>query len=302
MQPSAKITPNFADQVKSGLGSVPFPVVPMVQIQPPPQPAPAPEPPLKVALIGTAPSSRMLAPFGDPSWKIWACSPGNMNVLPRIDIWFELHGNMHWPECAAYGPQYVEWLKKQKFPIYMQNQQFVENALTFPMIKLVREYGQYFFTSSFAWMIAFAMSSGAKEIGLYGIDMASRNEYILQRQGFYYFLDIAAKRGITVTAPLESDIMQPPGLYGYSEVTNYGRKAHARQHELQTRIAQMTPERDGHTRNITYLEGALEDIDYFVSIQIGVTNEIVLQAAEISDLKQQIVELQNKLAGCEKKE
>src|SRR5580698_10373126 len=49
--------------------------------------------PLKVAMIGTAPSSRMLAPFNDPSWKIWACSPGNMNTLPRVDVWFELHSN-----------------------------------------------------------------------------------------------------------------------------------------------------------------------------------------------------------------
>src|SRR5215467_5742575 len=32
----------------------------------------------KVAIIGTAPSSRMLAPFNDPTWDIWVCSPGNM--------------------------------------------------------------------------------------------------------------------------------------------------------------------------------------------------------------------------------
>src|SRR5215467_9147402 len=32
----------------------------------------------KVAIIGMAPSSRMLAPFNDPTWDIWVCSPGNM--------------------------------------------------------------------------------------------------------------------------------------------------------------------------------------------------------------------------------
>ena len=39
--------------------------------------------PLKVALIGTAPSSRDLAPFNDLSWKIWGCSPGCWASAPR---------------------------------------------------------------------------------------------------------------------------------------------------------------------------------------------------------------------------
>ena len=30
----------------------------------------------KIAILGTAPSSMALAPFKDPAWSIWACSPG----------------------------------------------------------------------------------------------------------------------------------------------------------------------------------------------------------------------------------
>src|SRR3954468_23311721 len=44
--------------------------------------------PKKVAILGTAPSSRMLAPFNDPEWQIWSCSPGNMGCIPRFDRWF----------------------------------------------------------------------------------------------------------------------------------------------------------------------------------------------------------------------
>ena len=142
--------------------------------------------PLKVALIGTAPSSRMLAPFSDPSWTIWACSPGNQGQLPRVDAWFEIHGtNLLWPQNEHYGKPYIEWLKQQKFPIYMQDQTLVPNAVTYPMKEMVKEFGPYFFTSSFAWMMARAMKQEAKEIALYGIDMASRDEYILQRPGAY---------------------------------------------------------------------------------------------------------------------
>lgn len=226
--------------------------------------------PLKIALIGTAPSSRMLAPYNDPSWTIWACSPGNMGICPRVDAWFEIHGNLLWPENKHYGEPYINWLKQQTFPIYMQNQELVPNAIPLPKKELVKEFGPYFFTSSFAWMMAMAMLKGAKEIALYGIDMASRDEYILQRPGAYFFFEEGKRRGVKMTAPYESDIMQPPGLYGFSEVTQYGRKTLARKVELEQRVRELRAQRDGAAQQITYLEGALEDLDYFNAIFGGV--------------------------------
>lgn len=235
-----------------------------------PKVAPVAEPqPLKVALIGTAPSSRLLAPYSDPSWTIWGCSPGNMNVLPRFDAWFELHGNLLWPEHKHYGEPYIAWMKNLTVPLYMQNQDYCPNAITFPKDEMVKEFGRNFFTSSFSWMLAFAIMKGAKEIGLYGIDMASRDEYILQRPGAYFFFHEAQRRGIKIIAPNESDIMQPPGLYGYSDVTPFGRKILAREKEISDRLSGMRGERDRLTHNITYLEGALEDIDYVKSIWLG---------------------------------
>lgn len=235
----------------------------------------------KIALIGTAPSSRDLAPFHDPSWEIWACSPGNMNnTLPRVTVWFEIHGNMLWPENRHYGAPYLEWLKQQKFPIFMQDNSFIPNAIPLPKDELVREFGGDFFTSSFAWMMAMAIKAGAKEIGLFGIDMASRDEYILQRPGFYFFKYIAEQRGIKVTAPNESDIMQPPMLYGFSEVTPLGRKLCAREAELKNRVAPLKQQIENLVRQVTYLEGALEDIDYIKSIWGGAQSHLLIKPTE----------------------
>jgi hypothetical protein len=236
------------------------------------EPAAAPAPALKIALIGTAPSSRMLAPFNDPTWQIWSCSPGNMGIVPRYDAWFEIHGSLLWPENKHYGEPYIKFLSEQKCPVYMQDQRYCRNALTYPMREMVQEFGPYFFTSSFSWMIALAISKGATEIGLYGIDMASRDEYILQRPGIYHFFNEAKKRGIKVFAPYESDIMQPPGLYGYSEVTPYGRKMIARAMELKARRDEMVKQRDALIQNITYIDGAIEDNDYNQSIHGGIQN------------------------------
>jgi hypothetical protein len=226
--------------------------------------------PLKIAIMGTAPSSKMIAPFQDPTWQIWSCSPGNQDV-PRWDVWFEIHSNLLWPECVSYGGPYVEWLKKQTNKlIYMQDNSLVPNATKLPIDELVAEFGKYFFTSSFTYMIAMAIKAGATDIALFGIDMASRNEYILQRPGGHYFMQEAAKRGIRVAVPYESDLAQPPPLYGYSDSTPLGRKIAVREQELTSRIAALRAEKEKVSANLTYLEGALEDTDYYKSIWAGV--------------------------------
>jgi len=260
-----------------------------------PAAATAPPGPLKIALIGTAPSSRMLAPFNDDSWQIWACSPGNMNTLPRVNIWFELHSNLLWPEHESYGKPYVEWLRQQKFPIYMQDQSLVPAALTFPKDGLVAEFGSDFFTSSFAWMMALAMKMGAVEIALYGIDMASRDEYIRQRPGFYYFRHLAERQGIKVSAPHESDIMQSPPLYAYSDSTPFGRKIMARRQEVGGRVNGMVAQRDQLNHQITYLQGAQEDLDYFESIWSGVSNDLGRLQYENGQLKAKLAAVTQQL-------
>jgi hypothetical protein len=226
----------------------------------------------KVAIIGTAPSSRMMAPYSDPTWKIWGCSPGNQNILPKVDCWFELHANLFWPECESYGRPYIKWLSEQKWPVFLQADTYqdqIPRAWIFPKDQLIAEFGPYFFTSSFAWMTAFAIMAGCKEVAMYGIDMASRDEYILQRAGGQYFIVEGARRGVKVWAPHESDIMQPPGLYGYSDKGPLGRKTLARESELKQRVNQIDQQLATLQRDSTYLKGALEDVDYFKSIHIG---------------------------------
>lgn len=275
MNAQPKITPTFADQA-AVLNPYPFrdlgrwaqPIVDVTE-----EPPKAEEKPLKIALIGTAPSSRHLAPYGDPSWTIWSCSPGNMNQLPRFDAWFEIHsidGNLLTAEHKSYGEPYLKWMQDGTFPVYMQDNVHVPRATVVPKDDLVAEFGEYFFTSSFAWMAALAIKFGAKEIGFYGIDMASKDEYILQRAGGHYFIQTARQRGIKVIVPPESDLAQPSPLYGYSENTAFGRKLVARKAEINARLSQMNAQQSELVRNITYLQGAAEDLDYISTIWSGI--------------------------------
>lgn len=299
-----KLTPTTNDQIQhAGNGLLPLQAMPQFTIIAPPKlpsfplgPPPVAEPqkkkkgrpkkpveqkvnlaapaavkPLKIALVGTAPSSRLLAPFNDPSWTIWGCSPGNMGpVLPRIDAWVEIHGtNLLEPENSSFAPQYIAWMNGLTIPLYMQDKQVCPNAIPVPKDELVKEFGPYFFTSSFAWMMAMAIKAGASEVALFGIDMASRDEYIIQRPGAFHFFQEASRRGVKMAAPYESDIFQPPALYGYSEVTPYGRKMRARDTELMQRVNAMQQQLNQLNHDLPYLQGAREDNDYMRSIQGG---------------------------------
>ncbi len=227
---------------------------------------------MKVAFVGSAASSRNLAPFNDPSWQIWACSPDNAGKLPRIDLWFELHADLDWPENQQWAGNYVPWLRQQTFPIFAQDRRFIPNAMVFPYEDLIRRYGCYFFTSTFAWMIAYAMEQGATEIGLFGMDMSTDEEYRKQRTAFHHFMVLAQAKGIKILAPDESDVLQPPPLYGYTEATAMGRKMAIRRRELRGRIDALKMEMKKLKYSIRHLSGAYDDNDYMQSIWCGYQN------------------------------
>lgn len=224
----------------------------------------------KVAIIGTAPASRMMAPFADQSWQIWACSAGNVNQLPRVTIWFELHAiiEMMAPENKAMAEPFFAYLKEQSdkeaFQVVMQEfNSFVPKAIPFPRDEMVQLFGRNWFTSSVAYMMALAIARGAKEIGLYGVDMAADQEhYSAQRAGCTRFIEIAEERGIAVHVPFESCLKTAAPMYGYSEGTPFGRRLNATVNIVQTQYNQIVAQQQSLRDQANYFAGAMEQLRY----------------------------------------
>lgn len=234
----------------------------------PPEPekkaeAPKQEPPKKkrkIAILGSAVSSVALAPFADLSWEIWGCSPANRD-LPRVDIWFEMH-NVEVKKREGLT-EWLQWLSKQPI-VYMQrgpSQEF-PTAREYPLSAMVKEHGRYWWTSQIAYMLAAAIEQEPDVIGIYGVDMAANSEYNQQRLACQYFIMEAARRGIQIVIPPESDLIEPPPMYGYCESSRQYRKYMARADELRQRIQGCVNARVKADHEERHLIGALDDLEY----------------------------------------
>lgn len=228
---------------------------------------------MKYAIVGTVPNSKQVTPCSDPEWAIWVCSPGNSQggAPARIDAWFELHAmvDMKAPENASWFSTYIAWLNQQRFPVYMQERNAeVPGAIPFPRNVLLEKWGPKklgvnWFTSSIAWMFAYALHLGAEEIGIFGVDMAATEEhYSGQKAGLLRFFEIAHSMGVKVTIPLESTLAFGYPLYGYAEASRLGRALICREHELDAKINELSAQITNAQMQLSFFRGSKEQISF----------------------------------------
>lgn len=209
----------------------------------------------KVAIVGTAPSSRDLAPFKDPSWEIWVIKL--FNAVPRWDRWYEIHdytaGKARWPK------EYLSFLAtKHGKPVFTQGTvPEIPDSVPFPKDELLAKFPRYF-TNSISWMIAHALHEGVNEIGLWGVDMAQASEYAHQRPCVEYFLGLAQGLGVSIHVPQQSDIMKSHKLYAFDGDHSLMAKTRAWRSEMQANQAKASQaEQEAHDRAV-FLQGALD--------------------------------------------
>lgn len=230
----------------------------------------------KIAVIGSAPSSVRLAPYGDKTWAIWGCSPGAYGEIPygRTDVYFEIHrwepstpGNPRDPANKPwFSPEYVRFLEQHEGPVYMNAiVESVKSCVVLPFDELSAEFGPYFWTSSMAYMLALAIKMKPRVIGLWGIDMSSHSEWAFQRPGCQHFLGIAAALGIKVVVPPESDLLQPSPPYGMVENHPRHAKLLMRRTELASRMQMHQQLVAQNAPQVDFCKGAIDDLDYILA-------------------------------------
>lgn len=236
---------------------------------------------MKIAVLGSAPSSITLAPYGDPSWEIWGCSPGLYKYVSRnglrISRWMEIHHFI--PPANEFSPEYIAWMGSlAPAPVYMiEAQPCIPNSVAYPLDQMLTRFGPYFFTSSVAYMLALALAeietaragrAGPEQdvIGLWGIDMAATEEYGLQRPACHHYIDMAERQmGIKVTVPPQSDLLWPPPLYGFHEADPRAVKLYTRMNELRGKLVEAESAHAANEREMFFFRGAMSDMQYHLN-------------------------------------
>ena len=227
----------------------------------------------KVALVGFAESWKT-APFHDQSVEVWGLNELHKYV-PRWDRWFEIHddetlGVSKRDLSEGEMKRHLDWLSRDHGkgkPIYMLpqfcNGRF-PNAVPLPLDALIKRFGRgRYYTSSIAYMLALAIMDGYKWIGMYGIDLASEEEYRHQRPCAEYYTGVADGMGITVEIAPTSAICKSGHLYGFEKpLAEAGGIAAA----VKAHLAKLKTEHEKALATLNTLDGAQQECDNFLQL------------------------------------
>ncbi len=242
------------------------------------------KPPRKIAMCGTAPSTRDLIPW-ETDWEVWG----------QADAIHDVKNAARWFDIAPYHrivnefPEYHEWQKKQTFPIFMrEHYPDIPTSVPLPFNEVGNMWGMEFMSATITWMMGLALMEHIRGdtvgcIGLFGYDMALDGEFFFQRPGIKHMEWICREHipalgfpRIDVLIPKGSDLCIPIIPYPFADDNVEVAKIRARKRDIERKRAHCRHEIE-KTRaslknlegNLTYLDGAMEDVNYFERQKVG---------------------------------
>ena len=134
---------------------------------------------------------------------VWAVSSVFEKLSPdKVDLIFQLHK----PDV------FEDWLPSQHDKV-MTAFNMLGFYQLYPVDDILKKYGAVF-GSTVAWMLALAIERGYEKINLFGLDMATRQEYVDQRDTVFYLIGRAEERGIQICIPEDSRLYFKDRIYG----------------------------------------------------------------------------------------
>jgi len=257
----------------------------------------------KIAILGTTPS-RMQAPLKDESWEIWTIGPGGKDAnrwsrlfethtvwpldfgelkddksylddLSKVDgeqsVYSIVDMKTHLPRWAHDHGKNDDWLKANVRGEWKTNVVIDREAL-------FTKYRRMWFSTSICYALALAIEEGATDIGCWGIDLESGEEYISQHAGCAHFLDLARLLGINLHFPngcgLTRDLNPYPDRYETHLSLTLEKKAAWLQHM----IGEHEPQYEAVRAEMFRIEGASIILKKILARNTPVTQEEIALA------------------------
>jgi len=86
----------------------------------------------------------------------------------------------------------------------------------YPYANISKHFGSEYFTSTICYMMAYALYKRYDHLRLYGVDMASKQEYVLAKGGVEFWVGYALGLGCTIDIATGSTITMPKEGYPYN--------------------------------------------------------------------------------------
>lgn len=228
---------------------------------------PSGRPQRKIAITGTTPS-RVVCPWHDPSWEKWTIGPGGSDKADMPwDALFELHRADTWPVPDFMG--YITMLSQvpatartapdgRIIPrrVFTFRHMGWPANIVYPKLEMQARWGKKWFTSQVPWAIALAIEEGATDIGIYGVDMESTEEYIAQLDGCRHFMDIARNAfGINLHVPAECGLLRDPSPYPDRWETQFAKMVLSKINRLEAEMTNESQDIRNRERRLDQMTG-----------------------------------------------
>lgn len=189
---------------------------------------------MKVAIVGGGSVNPYEILRYGRDWEVWglnAIRPPWAYTL-KWARWFNLHRWEHLKRDWAEGlRKEIAWAQRHpSVPFYVVDSWragTLPNEKIFPAARLARAPRGTYHAGSFDWLVAFAVSLGARVIALHGVGLAldsPREEPISARACLEYWCGYAAGKGVKIIAGSDCDIfyqyhlVRSHTIYGYDDV------------------------------------------------------------------------------------
>lgn len=171
---------------------------------------------------------RREAPLDDPTWEVWALNtvlPMDASGRIRADLWWDIH------QRVAQSEQDLAWFRA--LPVTLMTAEDMldlgPHCVRYPLERVKAHVADGPFACTFALQIAYALSVGIRDIGLYGVELAygTERERSVEWASVSWWMGFAEARGVTFHLPSLSRLGRHPNTYGLDyeqeidEVTMY---------------------------------------------------------------------------------
>lgn len=173
----------------------------------------------KVAIVGCQREYIPESVMNSNEWEVWACNSlwntaRDARGRFRADRWFEMH------PIDVQTDTELQRMKECPVPLYVldgNRASMFTSGIVYPLDKVLKLWPFGYFTCTFAYQVALALTEGFTDIGIFGTELSYGNarERTFERACLEFWLGMAFGAKRTVHFPKNSRLCRHPYRYGY---------------------------------------------------------------------------------------